>query len=81
MTTNRALAAKADRIAREAPAGGLQRRASGSLAVALRTTSSLNGARRALETLRDPAVRLAAGQMLTEMTTSAQAEESTSHDD
>ena len=54
---------------------------SGSLAVALRTTSSLNGARRALQKLRDPAVRLAAEQMLAELATTSPAGESTIHDD
>lgn len=67
--TNRALVAKADRLARQALRGGVQRQASSALAAALRTTDNLTGARRALETLNDPTVRLAAEQLLAELTT------------
>jgi hypothetical protein len=68
MTANTELAARAADLAAHATPGSMDRRAAGSVTVALRTTSSLTGARRALETLRDPAVRQAAERLLDELT-------------
>jgi hypothetical protein len=80
VTTNATLAAEASARADRAEPGSLDRKAAGSAAVALATTKTVRGARRALETLRDPAVRQAAEQLLDELTTDHTAQESTVHD-
>jgi G:T/U-mismatch repair DNA glycosylase len=67
MKTNATLADEASKLADRAAAGSLERRAAGCAAVALRTTRSLDGARRALQTVRDADVRAAAAGLLDQL--------------